>query len=109
MRWPFAQWGASLIISGHQHAYERLVIREGSSHRINYIVNGLGGHPWLYDIDSSRCQPPEQGSQVRYSNEHGFMIGSISHEFIETCFYSTENGGSLIDHFFISSNEKSFS
>ncbi len=38
MRWPFAQWGADVVISGHSHTYER-VLRDG----IVYFVNGLGG------------------------------------------------------------------
>ncbi|MSO44081.1 MAG: hypothetical protein EXQ74_02040 [Thermoleophilia bacterium] len=38
MRWPFAEWGADLVLSGHDHVYERL-----TSGGIPYIVNGLGG------------------------------------------------------------------
>ncbi len=38
MRWPFATWGADVVLSGHAHVYERL-LRNG----IVYFVNGLGG------------------------------------------------------------------
>ena len=34
----FAEWGADIVIGGHDHDYERLH-RDG----IVYIVNGLGG------------------------------------------------------------------
>jgi hypothetical protein len=37
MRWPFKDWGADVVISGHDHDYERLV-QEG----LLYIVNGSG-------------------------------------------------------------------
>ena len=38
MQWPFAEWGADVVISGHAHVYERFM-HDG----IPYIVNGLGG------------------------------------------------------------------
>ena len=38
MQWPFAQWGADAVISGHDHDYERLSING-----IPYFVDGLGG------------------------------------------------------------------
>jgi tartrate-resistant acid phosphatase type 5 len=38
MRWPFNEWGADLVVVGHEHDYERLAA-EG----IPYVVNGLGG------------------------------------------------------------------
>jgi len=38
MQWPFAEWGADAVISGHAHVYERFM-QDG----IPYFVNGLGG------------------------------------------------------------------
>ena len=38
MQWPFADWGADVVVSGHAHTYER-IMRDG----IVYFVNGLGG------------------------------------------------------------------
>lgn len=38
MQWPFAEWGADIVLSGHDHTYER-ILRDG----IIYFVNGLGG------------------------------------------------------------------
>ena len=37
MRWPFQAWGATAVIGGHDHTYERFNI-DG----IPYFVNGLG-------------------------------------------------------------------
>lgn len=64
MRWPFAEWGASVILAGHDHVYERLEV-EG----LSYITNGLGGHPARYVF-----LLPRQGSQVRYNDEHGALL-----------------------------------
>jgi len=38
MRWPFKEWGATAVLSGHDHIYERM-LRDG----MTYIVNGIGG------------------------------------------------------------------
>lgn len=38
MAWPFKQWGASVVLSGHDHDYERLLVDD-----LPYLVNGLSG------------------------------------------------------------------
>jgi tartrate-resistant acid phosphatase type 5 len=60
LRWPYAKWGADLVLAGHDHHYERLTV-DG----ITYVVNGLGGNA-SYDIG-----PPIPGSLVRYRDDHG--------------------------------------
>lgn len=62
MQWPFASWGADVVISGHEHIYERIV-RAG----IVYFVNGLGGGA-RYPIGK-----PVPGSVVRYKANWGAM------------------------------------
>jgi hypothetical protein len=63
MQWPFREWGASVVISGHDHIYERLLIND-----LPYFVNGLGGGA-RYAITA-----PRTGSQVRYQAHHGAML-----------------------------------
>lgn len=63
MRWPFKEWGADLVLAGHDHTYERLEI-DG----LTYIVNGLGGGP-IYPFIF-----PLPGSQVRYNDRHGALL-----------------------------------
>lgn len=63
MRWPFQEWGADLVLSGHDHTYERLII-----HGLNYIVNGLGGG-FIYNFHD-----PLPESVVRYNQGHGAML-----------------------------------
>merc|ERR1711865_71298 len=100
MRWPYYEWGASVVLSGHQHAYER-VERDD----MIYVVNGLGGHPWLYstsNMDTPNTCEVEQGSQMRYNSHHGALLGAIDDQGMHLCFYSVESQGSLIDSFSVS-------
>lgn len=64
MRWPFAAWGAQLVLSGHDHTYER-VQHEG----LTYIVNGLGG-----GARYARGFNAMEGSQIFFNAEHGAML-----------------------------------
>ena len=59
-RWPFAAWGAHIIMSGNDHHYER-VERDGAV----YVVNGIGGGP-LFGIGV-----PIPGSVVRRGRSYG--------------------------------------
>ena len=60
MQWPFAEWGADAVLSGHAHTYER-VERDG----IVYFVNGLGGAA-RYGFGE-----PVEGSRARYRDDWG--------------------------------------
>jgi len=37
MQWPFSEWGADLVVTGHNHMYERLLVGD-----LTFIVSGLG-------------------------------------------------------------------
>lgn len=63
MRWPFATWGVDLVMSGHDHNYERVVPGDG----VTYIVNGIGG------AGPSTFSTPIPGSTVRYNGDFGAM------------------------------------
>lgn len=84
MRWPFAGWGADLVLSGHDHTYER-IHRDG----IVYVINGLGGgsiYPFAI-ID--------EGSQLRYNDNYGAMLVEAGEGFIR--FQFINRTGELID------------
>jgi hypothetical protein len=75
-QWPYQEWGADVVLSGHSHVYERLIV-DG----FTYFVNGLGGGP-RYDFNS-----PLPGSQVRFRDDYGAMYieatsDEISFQFI---------------------------
>ena len=53
LRWPFGQWGADLVLSGHEHNYERL-IADGTT----FVVDGAGGkdlYPFGSPLPGRRC------------------------------------------------------
>ena len=88
MRWPFADWGADAVISGHAHTYER-VMRDG----IVYFVNGLGGAPF------HKFNTPVAGSAVRYCKAWGAQHVTASATSLTFAFVNLE--GALIDSYSI--------
>lgn len=67
MRWPFVAWGADLVLTGHQHNYERLSVAG-----MTYVVDGLGGA--LNRFDFFATQP---GSLVRYNATFGALFVEV--------------------------------
>ena len=86
MQWPFAEWGADVVFSGHDHTYERIA-RDG----ILYFVNGLGGAS-RYDFEDI-----VEGSQVRYNEDFGAMLVEVSEEVMKFQFINRQ--GTVIDEF----------
>lgn len=89
VQWPYAEWGATTVIAGHDHLYERLII-DG----FPYFTNGLGGSPARYTFGLSL-----PGSQVRYRDNHGALlvearVDSILFQFITVA-------GEIIDSYTI--------
>ena len=88
MRWPFEEWGADVVMAGHQHNYERLHVGN-----IDYFVNGLGGA----GISSFGTTAP--GSQVRYNATHGAMKVIADDTFLR--FQFINKTGQLIDDYML--------
>ncbi len=86
MRWPFAAWGADAVLSGHDHAYERLLV-EG----IPYFVNGSGG-AGIYNFND-----PLPETQFRYNADNGAMLVTASEAEMLFEFYSRT--GELVDSY----------
>ena len=66
-QWPFADWGADAVFSGHAHLYERLDIESTP-----YFVNGIGGRSL-----TSQTTPPIEGSQMRFSDDFGALLVDV--------------------------------
>lgn len=80
MQWPFRKWGASAVLAGHDHHYERIV-RKG----FPYFVNGSGGAELRNTFSTTRIS----GSRTRYADDHGAMFvratgKSITFRFVNT-------------------------
>lgn len=80
MQWPFAEWGADIVLSGHDHTYER-IDRDG----ILYIVNGLGG------MSRYGFFGVTEGSQVRYNDDYGAMLVEASESLVQIQFINRQN------------------
>jgi hypothetical protein len=63
MRWPFKAWGANLVLAGHDHVYEHVVV-DG----LDYLVNGLGGATFY------TLRPAVAGSVVRFNEAAGALL-----------------------------------
>jgi tartrate-resistant acid phosphatase type 5 len=88
MQWPFQAWGADVVLSGHDHHYERLEI-DG----IPYFVQGLSGGS-IYNINQ-----PIPGSQFRYNETYGALLIDATPEEMQFRFYNIE--GELVDEYFL--------
>lgn len=80
MQWPLREWGADLVLSGHDHTYER-IFRNG----LVYVVNGLGGST-IYPFGI-----PVEGSQVRYNDDFGAMLVEASAQQLSFRFVNRAN------------------
>jgi tartrate-resistant acid phosphatase type 5 len=76
-QWPYAAWGANVVIAGHDHLYERL-----QENGLLYFVNGAGGKD-LYPF-----KWPVRGSLVRYNQDHGAQLIQAAAQCLNITFYS---------------------
>ncbi len=91
LQWPFQTWGATAVIAGHDHTYER-ILKSG----FPYFVCGLGGRS-LYAFNPA----PEAGSVVRYNANYGAMLIEANADTITFKSYSIAGGSTLIDTYAI--------
>lgn len=77
LQWPFRAWGADIVLTGHDHLYERVVL-DG----FPYIVDGLGGAP------KYAFGPPVAGSVVRYNQDHGALFVEATNDLMTLRFVS---------------------
>lgn len=86
LQWPFAEWGADVVVSGHAHSYER-VMRDG----IVYFVNGLGG------AERYNFGTPVAGSAARYNDNWGAQRVTVTPDSLTFAFLTVD--GSVIDSY----------
>jgi hypothetical protein len=86
LQWPYASWGATAVIAGHDHHYER-ILQNG----IAYFVNGTGG------AEIFPPAAPIPGSQINYFQKHGAMLIDASPTWITFQFINVD--GEVIDSY----------
>ncbi len=92
LQWPFKQWGATAVITGHDHQYERLTVDA-----FPYFVNGLGGAPNIYDFGV-----PHAGSELRFNADHGAMLADADETRLRLKFFT--RAGALVDTYTINAS-----
>ncbi len=86
LRWPFAAWGADVVLSGHSHTYERIM-----KAKMVYFVNGLGGAPRY------RFGRRISGSAVRYNKNWGAQKVTATNTTLTFAFYTVT--GKRVDRY----------
>jgi tartrate-resistant acid phosphatase type 5 len=84
MRWPFKDWGADVVLAGHDHIYERLQV-DG----LPYLIDGLGGGP-IYAFGTI-----DPGSLVRFNRDYGALLGEATSQSLTFQFIT--RAGAVID------------
>jgi predicted phosphodiesterase len=92
LRWPYGAWGADLVLSGHEHNYERLVT-DGST----FVVDGSGGKALRPLGDAV------PGSQARFDADYGALFLSATDSELTGEFWSA--AGDRIDRFVLPRGE----
>lgn len=92
MRWPFAEWGASAVLSGFYHVYERLEV-DG----IPYFIVGTGGST------VSGFGEVDPHSRLRFNGDYGAMLVLVEESKVVFRYY--RRNGRLVDEFEVQSGE----
>lgn len=86
MRWPFADWGASAVLAGHDHLYARI-----HTNNLVYFINGLGGD------DITAFGGGASAATARYNGDYGAMRAQATES--NLVFHFISRTGAIIDTF----------
>lgn len=84
MLWPFKDWGADAVLTGHVHNYERL-----TDVGLTYFVNGQGGH------STHAFGATHPASQVRFNTLDGAQLVTVTPTVATFRYFAVD--GSLVD------------
>jgi hypothetical protein len=93
LRWPFKAWGATAVLAGHDHTYERVDV-DG----VPYFVNGLGGRSrYAFQFPPINESKPPAQTRLRYNADYGALLVEASACAITFTFINRSN--ELIDSY----------
>lgn len=98
MRWPFVEWGANAVLSGHRHVYER--IERNKYPNFPYFINGVGGTELskCTKKDEKKNLPPSKFDAISIDGQHGAMLVEAEEDKITFQFYVVSaKGGKVKD------------
>jgi hypothetical protein len=84
MLWPFKDWGADAVLTGHVHNYERL-----TDVGLTYFVNGQGGH------STHAFGATHPASQLRFNALDGAQLVTVTPTRATFRYFAVD--GSLVD------------
>lgn len=87
MRWPFEDWGASAVLAGHKHLYERITRSDNPD--FPYFVNGVGGTK-LTECSAKNAEanlPASDFDHITISGYHGAMWAAATADQLTFKFY----------------------
>lgn len=102
MRWPFGDWGASAVFSGHHHVAERIHLNG-----MTYLINGLGGAsirpfgptPTTGSVVRLNGAPAAQLLEVNATHLTVKLVAAVDGYPVFDCVTITKDGGSgLLTH-----------
>lgn len=95
MRWDFDDYGIQLVVSGHDHDYQRFQRED-----VTYIVNGVGGAELRHDCGTSKSK--SGASKYCQDTEFGAMFITATDSLMRVDFRSVAGGYPLRDSYTIS-------
>ena len=97
LQWPFEDWGATAVLNGDDHNYERIIRDDnGDGTDLPYLVSGLGGRSFRDFND-----PPVEGSEAQFTGNFGTILVQASDSTMTFEFVSVEGGGTVVDRYTI--------
>jgi len=101
MQWPFEQWGASMVITGHDHVYSRISKKDNPD--FYYIINGVGGSPHFYSCDANLLDK-NIFTSICYNISHGAIIATATEDNMVLKFYSVKDKNVAVDSIMVLKN-----
>lgn len=92
VQWPFEEWGATAVLAGHDHHYERLQVGG-----IPYFVNGSGGR------NLNPVGDPLPQTQVAFDSDFGAMVVDAESDHITYRFLTRD--AEVVDSHTVSAGE----
>ena len=94
MQWPFEEWGASAVLTGHDHVYERITRKDSPD--FPYIVNGLSGRKGIYPCNNHPLDATVFDSFC-YNENYGAIKAILTGDRLTFQFYTIDKPSRLID------------
>lgn len=94
LQWDFEEWGASLVLSGHEHNYQRIVKKDNPD--FPYLINGLGGKSGFYGCEENPLDSTLFDSYC-FNQDYGAMKATATYDQLIIQFFTIGDPDNPID------------